>query len=128
MQDVRAQPRSAPDPAPLPSPSDELLGRIAERMKALADPTRLKILHQLEAGEVCVGDLAERVGGSQANVSKHLGVLRKAGLVSCRRDGMNVCYTVADDSAFTICRLVCDALVRQADRAAEELRGPREER
>lgn len=102
--------------------SDELLVRIADRMKAIADPTRLKILHSLEEGEVCVGDLAELVGGSQANVSKHLAVLRQAGLVRCRRDGMNVCYAVADESVFDVCRLVCDALVSQADRAAEELR------
>lgn len=122
-------PSPSPRPLPpdaaaaLPEPSDELLARIAERMKALADPTRLKLLHLLEGGEICVGDLAGQVGGSQANVSKHLGVLRKAGLVSCRRDGMNVCYRVADPSAFTICQLVCDALVRQADRMAEELKG-----
>jgi len=103
-------------------PSDELLGSIAERLKALADPTRLRLLHELEGGEVCVGDLAERVGGSQANVSKHLAVLRAAGLVSCRREGMNVCYTVADPSAFALCRQVGDSLARQAGRRAEELR------
>ena len=103
-------------------PSDELLARISERLKALSDPMRLKILHELEAGEVCVGSLAERVGGSQANVSKHLGVLKSQGLVRCRREGMNVCYSLEDASVFDVCRLVRDALVRQADRAAEELR------
>lgn len=118
-------PASASDGPRLSVLSDELLERIAERIKALADPTRLKILHQLQEGEICVGDLADRVGGSQANVSKHLAVLRKAGLVTCRRDGMNVCYRVADESAFTICRLVCDALVRQTERTAETLKGAR---
>jgi DNA-binding transcriptional ArsR family regulator len=101
---------------------DDLLVRIAERLKAMADPTRLRLLHQLEQGEICVGDLAVQVGGSQANVSKHLAVLRKAGLVRCRRDGMNVCYAIADRSAFDVCRTVCDALAAQADRAAVELR------
>lgn len=102
-------------------PADELLTRIAERLKAIADPTRLRLLHELEQGEICVGDLAGQVGGSQANVSKHLGVLRKAGLVTCRRDGMNVCYSIADRSVFAVCRTVCDALTRQADRVAAEL-------
>jgi ArsR family transcriptional regulator len=104
-----------------PRPSDELLVRIADRMKAIADPTRLRILHELEGGEICVGDLAARVGGTQANVSKHLGVLRQAGLVRCRRDGMNVCYQVSDGSVFAVCRMVCNALAQQAERAAEEL-------
>lgn len=103
-------------------PPDELLQRIADRLKALADPMRLRLLHELKAGEVCVSDLASRVGGSQANVSKHLGVLRNAGLVRCHRDGMNVCYEVDDASAFDVCRLVCEALACQADLAAEELR------
>ena len=102
-------------------PHDELLARVAERLKAMADPTRLRILYQLEGGEVCVGDLARRVGGSAANVSKHLAVLRSAGLVRCRRDGMNVCYAVVDDGVFDVCRLVRDGLARQADRMAVEL-------
>jgi DNA-binding transcriptional ArsR family regulator len=104
-------------------PSDDLLGLIAERLKAMADPMRLRILHELEAGEVCVGDLAERVGGSAANVSKHLAVLRSAGLVRCRRDGMNVCYAVVDQGVFGVCGLVRDSLAQQADRMAADLRG-----
>jgi DNA-binding transcriptional ArsR family regulator len=103
-------------------PGDELLVRIADRLKALADPMRLKLLHELRAGEICVSDLAARVGGTQANVSKHLGVLRNAGLVRCHRDGMNVCYEVDDASAFDVCQLVCEALACQADLAADELR------
>jgi DNA-binding transcriptional ArsR family regulator len=103
-------------------PGEELLVRIAERLKAMADPTRLRLLHELEGGEICVSDLAGQVGGSQANVSKHLAVLRKAGLVNCRRDGMNVCYSIADRSAFDVCRTVCEALAEQADQTAAELR------
>ncbi|HEX2162826.1 MAG TPA: metalloregulator ArsR/SmtB family transcription factor [Thermoanaerobaculia bacterium] len=105
-------------------PSDDLLARIADRLKALADPMRLRILHELEDGEVCVGDLAARVGGSAANVSKHLAVLRGAGLVRCRRDGMNVCYCVVDPAAFEVCRLVRDSLAQAAERATAELKQP----
>ena len=114
-----SRPRAA---TPRSRPSDELLARIAERMRAMGDPLRLRILHELEGGEVCVGNLADRVGGSAANVSKHLAVLRAAGLVRCRRDGMNVCYAIVDGGVFDVCRLVCDSLALQADRAAAELR------
>jgi DNA-binding transcriptional ArsR family regulator len=96
--------------------SDELLNRIAEVLKAMADPTRLKILHSLHMGERCVSDILGIVGGSQANVSKHLSVLRRAGLVDNRRDGLNVFYRITDDRVFTICRNVCDSLELRIDR------------
>jgi DNA-binding transcriptional ArsR family regulator len=96
--------------------SDELLARIAEVLKAMADPTRLKILHCLHSGERCVSDILEVVGGSQANVSKHLSVLKRAGLVDNRRDGLNVFYRITDEGVFTICRNVCDSLEFRIDR------------
>jgi len=96
--------------------SDELLQRIAEVLKAMADPTRLKILHSLQQGERCVSDILEVVGGSQANVSKHLSVLKRAGLVESRRDGLNVFYEISDEGVFTICRNVCDSLEIRVDR------------
>ncbi len=102
------------DPASM-TPTDELLGRIAERLKALADPTRLKILHSLEQGERCVSDILAAVGGSQANVSKHLALLRRTGIVAARRAGTNVLYRVVDPAAFEICRTVCGVLEERAD-------------
>lgn len=101
--------------------SDDLLVRIADRLKALADPTRLKILHLLEGGEICVGEIATEVGGTQANVSKHLAVLRGAGLVKARRTGMNVCYSLAEPAVFEICRLTLKCLERQASGIVAEL-------
>lgn len=101
--------------------SDELLTRIAEVLKAMADPTRLKILHSLHQGERCVSDILTVVGGSQANVSKHLSVLKRAGLVDCRRDGLNVYYRIIDEGVFTICRNVCDSLETRIDREHEAI-------
>ncbi|MCU0302770.1 MAG: metalloregulator ArsR/SmtB family transcription factor [Thermoanaerobaculales bacterium] len=101
--------------------SDELLGRIAEVLKAMADPTRLKILHSLHHGERCVSDILSSVGGSQANVSKHLSVLKRAGLVDCRREGLNVYYRIIDEGVFTICRNVCDSLELRVDREHEAI-------
>lgn len=101
--------------------SDELLSRIAEVLKAMADPTRLKILHSLHVGERCVSDILQVVGGSQANVSKHLSVLKRAGLVDCRREGLNVFYRIVDEGVFTICRNVCDSLELRIDREHETI-------
>ncbi|MEO8277943.1 MAG: metalloregulator ArsR/SmtB family transcription factor [Thermoanaerobaculia bacterium] len=96
-------------------PSDELFARIAERLKALADPTRLKILHTVEDRELCVTEILAEVGGSQANVSKHLSKMRTSGVLASRREGTNIFYRVVDPAAFTICRTVCDALEQRAE-------------
>jgi DNA-binding transcriptional ArsR family regulator len=99
----------------------EILERIANRLKALADPTRLAILHSLQEGPMCVKDITEVIAARQANVSKHLGILRQAGLVRSSRNGAEVHYEVADPTALDICRLVCASLEKQACRAVEEL-------
>lgn len=88
--------------------------RIAERLKALADPTRLAILHLVQRGEKRVTEILAEIGGSQANISKHLGVLRQAGFVTCRREGVSVYYSVADPSVFQICRAICDSIEKLA--------------
>lgn len=94
---------------------EEILQRIADRLKAMGNKVRLRILHALEDGELTVGELRERIGGSQANVSNHLATLRAAGLVSSRRDGVKVYYQVSDEMVFTICRAVCDGLLDRAN-------------
>ncbi len=105
--------------------SEQLLQRIAERLKAMADPMRLKILHAIHNGERCVNDILTEVGGSQANVSKHLSVLRRAGLVDCRRDGVNVYYTIVDPTVFEICRSVCDSMEKRVEIEKAEIRAGR---
>lgn len=70
-------------------PRYEARARIA---KALAHPSRLMILDALEGREACVCDLTELVGADQSTVSKHLAVLKQAGLVEDRKDGVMVFY------------------------------------
>ncbi len=94
---------------------ERLLGEIAAWLKAMADPTRLRILHALQAGERCVTELLADLACSQANVSKHLSVLKAAGLVDCRRDGVNVYYRIVDPTVFTICEAVCNSIQRDLD-------------
>jgi len=90
--------------------SDAALQLIAERFKVLAEPMRLKILHALWDGERTVGGIMAATHALQANVSKHLGVLQQAGLVSRRKDGLNVYYRVCDETVFALCEAVCASL------------------
>ncbi len=94
--------------------SEEILERIAGRLKAMGNPFRLRILQALHDGELSVTEILARVGGSQANVSKHLNVLRGADLVSRRQEGVSVYYRISDDTVYSICQTVCDSLLHQA--------------
>ncbi len=62
--------------------------------KALADPTRREILRLLGASEMSVNDIVERFSVSQPAISRHLAVLRHAGLVTSRREGQSVIYAL----------------------------------
>ncbi|MHC4973939.1 MAG: ArsR/SmtB family transcription factor [Planctomycetota bacterium] len=62
--------------------------------KALAHPSRLLMMDALAQGEHCVNDLTELVGSDQSTVSKHLGVLRNAGLVDLRKEGTQAFYRI----------------------------------
>ena len=68
-------------------------------MRALADPVRLELLALIAAsGPICVCHLHERLPYSQSRVSKHLGTLRRAGLVTTRREGTWIYYSVAEEA------------------------------
>ncbi len=98
--------------------SEAALQMIAERFKVLAEPMRLKILHALWDGELTVGEVIGAVSGLQANVSKHLGVLLQAGLVTRRKEGLRVFYRIADATVFDLCHVVCESL---HDRLASQI-------
>lgn len=98
-------------PHPLPEPLVEV---IADRFRVLAEPMRIRVLDRLRAGEATVGALAESLGTSQQNVSKHLGVLARAGLVAREKNGNSVVCRIADESVLELCEQVCGGLSRQA--------------
>ena len=76
---------------------DEEAIRLAAHFKLLGDPGRLQIVYTLlEAGEMCVGDIARIVESSESGTSHQLRQLRLAGLVRSRRDGREVHYRIAD--------------------------------
>jgi DNA-binding transcriptional ArsR family regulator len=99
-----------PVPHPLP---DLLVELIAQRFKVLSEPMRIKLLDRLRDGAATVYELTEALGASQQNVSKHLGVLTRAGLVNRVKEGNFVRYEIADQGVFRMCEEVCGGLRRQ---------------
>jgi len=96
------------------APNEYPFELISRRLKALADPSRLAILHTLCGGEKNVSELVVKTGFTQANVSKHLRVLREEGLVTFRRRQRNVYYSLAGDFMEKVCDLVCRSLEERA--------------
>lgn len=123
--------RTTPEPDAIPAPpacthqltalvrlaTDEAaLERASRLFRALGDAPRLRLLHFLLAGEVCVGELVTALGEKFSTVSQRLRILRTEGLVARRRDGAHVYYTLADAH---VKGLVTNALAHAA-----ELNGP----
>jgi len=102
--------------------NEETLVLVAERFRMLGDPVRLRLLQSLAEGEKSVTALVEESGATQANVSKHLQHLLRAGLASRRKDGLHVYYQVADPSVFDLCDAVCGSLTEQRARELSALR------
>ena len=90
--------------------SPEALEMVAARFRAMGEPLRLRILQQLERGQLSVSALAQRVVSTQPNVSKHLRVLQDAGLVSRRQQGTSAFYSIADEMVIELCDMVCSRL------------------
>jgi DNA-binding transcriptional ArsR family regulator len=96
----------------------EALELVAARFRALAEPMRLRLLNVLMEGERSVTQLVEATGAGQANVSKHLSVLREANMVAFRKEGATTIYFIADPMLFELCNLVCRQLKTEFDSKA----------
>jgi ArsR family transcriptional regulator len=94
----------------------EMLVLVAERLRALAEPARLRILNELRRGERTVTELVHGTGLGQANVSKHLQLLLAAGFVGRRKDGLYTRYRIADEDVFQVCEIMCGRLEIEARR------------
>jgi DNA-binding transcriptional ArsR family regulator len=92
---------------------DEFLDLMAEKFRMLSDPTRLAILRVLMSGERNVSQVVEETGRNQANVSKHLKMLADAGLLTRRKEGLQVIYRLDDPLVNRLCRLVCETIVQE---------------
>lgn len=75
-------------------------------LKLLANEDRLLLMCQLSQGEICVSELEQQLGIRQPTLSQQLGVLRTEGVVSTRRQGKNIYYSVADPAMLEIVALL----------------------
>lgn len=95
---------------PLPEPLIEL---VARRFRVLGEPMRIKLLDRLREGAATVSELQDALGATQQNVSKHLGILHDAGILSRTKHGNHTRYEISDPDVFGLCDQVCGSLRRQ---------------
>ena len=81
---------------------ERVLEMKAEVLKALAQPTRLKILELLRNGEKCICEIVPAINGEQSNISRHISLMQKSHLVTTRKDGVKVMVKVSDPKVFEI--------------------------
>lgn len=95
---------------------EALYDALAEMAKAMSSGRRAELVDVLVQGERSVEDLADEIGQSVANTSQHLQRLLRSGLVSSRRDGNRIFYSVAGPSVYTLWRTLRDAAVSHVER------------
>ena len=91
-------------------PSDGKIAEMGARFKVISEPSRLKILLALAAGELCVDHITEAVGGNQSAVSHQLRTLKDNRIVKCRREGKKVVYSIADGHILTMIEMAKEHL------------------
>ncbi len=84
------------------SMEERVLELKAEILKALAQPTRLKILELLRNGEKCICEIVPAINGEQSNISRHISLMQRSHLVTTRKDGVRVMVKVKDPKIFEI--------------------------
>src|SRR5262249_18269920 len=100
---------------------EALVELVAQRFRVIGEPMRIRLLDRLRDGELSVNELADALGASQQNVSKHLGVLHQAGILGRRKEGNRVVYRIADPTMFALCEVVCGGLQQRAAELARLL-------
>lgn len=86
---------------------------VAQRFRVLGEPMRIKLLECLRDSDATVSELQAEIGASQQNVSKHLGILHAAGMLSRTKHGNTIRYAINDPAVFELCDQVCGSVSRQ---------------
>ena len=90
--------------------NDKKIKEICGLFKILSEPMRLRILNELREHERNVGELVSILGATQANISKHLSLMEKSGIIAFRKEGVKIYYFVTADFIFNLCNLVCNSI------------------
>lgn len=107
--------------APTRPLADPLVELVARRFRVLGHPVRIGMIDRLDRlGEAHVQALADELAATQQNTSKHLGALRRAGMVARRREGRVTVYSLADREAFPLIERAASEIAVQLRERAEE--------
>lgn len=104
------------------SMDERVLELKAEVLKALAQPTRLKILELLRHGEKCICEIVPALNGEQSNISRHVSLMQKSHLVTTRKDGVKLMVKVGDPRIFDILDRVGTILKNQMSEQSKLMR------
>lgn len=88
---------------------------VASYFSVLSEPTRLRIMHSICETEKTVSQIVEEIGATQTNVSRHLGMMHRSGVLARRKDGNQVYYRAADAAMVELCRGVCRRISERMD-------------
>ena len=104
--------------------ADDVAELLADRFRALSEPIRIKLLDRLRDREATVLELTELVGTTPQNVSKHLLLLQRAGIVARRKEGNFAYYRIVDEGVYDLCEAVCGSLQEQVESLRRVLAAP----
>lgn len=90
-----------------PKQMEKVFSKVADYFSVLSEPSRLRIMYAVCSGEKTVSEVIDMCGTSQANVSRHLMALHKAGILLRRKEGVTVYYSIADNATVEMCQTVC---------------------
>ncbi|MBS7351149.1 MAG: helix-turn-helix transcriptional regulator [Comamonas sp.] len=100
-----------PSPVPpvqaVPPPTEAMFEKAADLFRIMSAPIRLRIISSLCQGEKNVGELLQEITATQPNMSQHLNTLYKGGVLSRRREGVQIFYSIANQDIAAICKAVC---------------------
>jgi DNA-binding transcriptional ArsR family regulator len=96
---------------------DRLYSMVAGYFSLFSEPMRLRIMHALCDAEKSVNTVVAETGGTQTNVSRHLALMHREGVLARRKQGTEVYYRVADEDAVALCRSICTRLASRMEQA-----------
>lgn len=103
--------------------ADEIINKLtADFLKSMAHPVRVKVINMLEPGERCVCELVEGIDIEQSNLSQHLAVMKRQGLIDSRKEGTKVFYRVTTPAVLEVLRAVERAIGDQISQSQNILK------
>lgn len=101
----------------------EPLELCADILKAMAQPTRLRIIELLRDGEHCVCEIFPAIGHEQSNTSRHLQMMLKSGILNQRKEGLKIYYSLRHPEVVQMVQLAEQIILHEAARSAKLVRG-----